>query len=205
MRCIIGITGNIGSGKSAVGKILSDCGVPVIDTDLIVHDLLTQATPTRQAVIERFGEGIKLGDGSGAVDRARLGNLVFQDHHARRDLEAIVHPAVISQYRKQIRAQGDNELVAVLVPLLFEAGIEHEFDEIWTVVCDETTLRERLKRRDNLSDEEIERRLSAQLPAKLKASRCDQIIDNSRTLTQTAFQVSSLLRALRKRQITVDS
>jgi dephospho-CoA kinase len=196
MSIVLGITGTIGSGKSAVGKILETLGVPVIDTDEIVHELLTCSGNVRTAAIERFGQGILRDDGSGEIDRNKLGAIVFSDQQARRDLESIVHPAVLEQYRLRARRQSDQPVVAVLVPLLFEAGIESEFDQIWTVIASEQVLRERLARRDNLSNNDIERRLMAQLPQATKAERAHQTIDNSKSLDETKRQVELLLNGL---------
>src|SRR5215471_8140141 len=164
MPKIIGVTGTIASGKSTVGNLLADLGVPVIDTDTLVHELLTEDTPARRAVITRFGPAIVSDDASGAVDRARLGKIVFADDRARKDLESIVHPAVITEYRRRVNDLLGHSVVAILVPLLFEAGVEGEFDEVWTVIANEEVLRSRLQSRDRLSDKEVDKRLTAQLP-----------------------------------------
>lgn len=189
---VIGITGTIGSGKSTVGRILHDLGVPVIDTDKLAHHLLTEDTPTRKAVLERFGKHVQAPDG--AIDRQKLGDIVFGDPEARRDLEAIVHPAVIMNCRRAIKEQSGQPFVAVLVPLLFEAGLAKDYDQIWTVFTDESVLRERLKRRDKLSDEQITARLSAQWSQKRKTDLAHCVIDNSNTEKQTRQQVETLVK-----------
>jgi dephospho-CoA kinase len=196
MPRLIGITGTIGSGKSTVGRVLADAGVPVIDTDAIVHELLNGDREVQKAVVERFGPAVLLPGEKPAIDRTKLGRLVFEDESARRDLERIVHPAVIQQFRKKARELSDHPLVAVLVPLLFEAGISGEFDEVWTVVTDEPTLRQRLKQRDHVTDTEIDLRLWAQLPQSEKARRSHRVIDNSGTVDQTRRRVEEVLRAL---------
>ncbi|SRR5579875_341854 len=196
MPKVIGITGTIGSGKSTVGGILAALAVPVIDTDHIVHDLLTHPGPVREAVAERFGDEVVAHDRGGAINRGRLGSIVFFDAAARRDLERIVHPAVLAEYRRRITELGSSPVVAVLVPLLFEAGLQAEFDEVWTVVADEHVIRRRLCERDRLSEEEIQRRLSAQLPQERKAGLSDRVIDNSGTIEQTRDKVAAYLGAL---------
>jgi len=188
---IVGITGTIASGKSTVGRILSELGVPVIDTDHIVHQLMASDRGLKNAIVQRFGEAV-LAEGGEGIDRATLGRIVFQDERARRDLEAIVHPAVLLEYRRQASA-ASGSLVAILVPLLFEAGIASEFDEVWTVVADPAVLRNRLRERDGLSEAEIDSRLSAQLPQAEKATRADQTIDNSGTIAETRRQIARLL------------
>lgn len=197
MPKIVGITGTIGSGKSTVGNILAHAGVPVIDTDAIVHELLTDDTPARRAVIARFGTAI-VADGSGGIDRAKLGKTVFADEQARKELEAIVHPAVIMEYRRRVNQLLDHPVVAILVPLLFEAGVEGEFDEVWTVIADEPTLRNRLKQRDALTEDEIDRRLAAHWSQTAKAGRSLRTVDNSGTLENTRGQVLLYLGLVRE-------
>lgn len=191
---IVGITGTIGSGKSLVGKILEELGVPVIDSDNLVHQLLTNDTPTRKAVIERFGAAIQLP--GGAVDRRALGAIVFEDANARRDLEKIVHPAAILECRRAVAALSGKPVVAILVPLLFEAGLASEYDEIWTVIADETVLRERLGKRDQATADQIDQRLSAQWSQERKAQSATAVIDNSGTAAGTKQQVERLLSKL---------
>jgi len=191
-RCI-GITGSIGSGKSTVGEILISQGIPVIDTDRIVHELLSGETATKKAVLERFGASILTSTPDGAIDRARLGSIVFSDARARKDLEAIIHPAVLLEVRKRVKTLSAESVVAVLVPLLFEAGIASEFDEVWTVVAQEPVLRQRLRQRDDLSENEIAKRLSAQMPQQQKASKSHRIIDNSGSRENTRRQIETLI------------
>jgi dephospho-CoA kinase len=202
---VIGITGTIGSGKSLVGAIIERHGIPVIDTDKLVHSLL-DSPPVQKQLQDRFGKRIMAARaGEDAVDRAALARIVFADDDARKDLEAIVHPATILECRKQvtklakehvIAKLGGRGLVAVLVPLLFEAGLADEYDEIWTVYAEDEVLKQRLQKRDNLNSDEIEKRLAAQLPQKEKALRATQVIDNSGTKEKTERQVELLLKKL---------
>lgn len=190
MSTVVGITGTIGSGKSTVGHILESLNVPVIDTDGITHELLNQPR-IKQALLQRFGK--QIGDEGGEVDRKKLGAIVFCDAKAKRDLESIVHPEILLEMRRQIRANSGAAVIAVLVPLLFEAGIASEFDEVWTVIADEDALRNRLAARDKMTEQEIAGRLSAQLCQQQKAARANHVIDNSGSLQQTRRQVELLL------------
>src|SRR5262249_51615145 len=131
--------------------------------------------------------------------------IVFTDEDARRDLEAIVHPATILECRRQVAKVAQvhriekldgRGIVAVLVPLLFEAGLADEYDEIWTVYAEDEVLRQRLQKRDNLGHVEIEKRLAAQLSQKEKMTRATQVIDNSGTKEETERQVELLLNKL---------
>lgn len=193
---VIGITGTIGSGKSLVGNILQEKNIPVIDTDQIVHKLLTSETEVRSAVIERFSASIADGTTSDAIDRKKLGALVFKDEHARKDLESIVHPAVRLECESEIERLKGNPIIAVLVPLLFEAGLQDKYDEVWTVIASEPVILQRLELRDHLDDAEIKRRLKAQWSQERKCSSSDRIIDNSGTVEQTRKQVECALSEL---------
>jgi dephospho-CoA kinase len=214
---ILGITGSIGSGKSAVGRYLSEMGIPVIDTDKLVHELLSSDTVTIKAIVEQFGEGVlaqattdqngskdavgKESACSGpwknhAIDRKKLGQLVFASPQERRKLEQIVHPNTILALRRAVDGLGDIALVAVQVPLLFESKLQDEYDEVWTVFVDDKTLRERIKQRDHLSDAEIDGRLAAQLPQEEKIKAADQTIDNSKSEEETRKQVKLLVEKI---------
>ncbi|MEZ4488426.1 MAG: dephospho-CoA kinase [Cyanobacteriota/Melainabacteria group bacterium] len=187
----LGITGTIASGKSSAGKILQELGVPVIDTDHIVHEILAQDPTVKKAVKDRFGEEVLTNEGK--IDREKLGKVVFSDHEAKKSLEAIVHPATIMQCRKLIEEKNDNPVVAILVPLLFEARLESEYDEIWTIFTDEAILKERLAKRNGLDSVEIEKRLGAQMSQNEKVMRADHVIDNSDSLENTRNQIKTLL------------
>ncbi len=185
MSKLLGITGTIGSGKSTIGEILQAKGITVVDTDAIVHDLLANSESVREKVVARFG----------TVDRVELGKLVFSDKKAKADLEAILHPDAIIACRK-IADESTAPLVAYLVPLLFEANLEDEYDQIWSVHVDAQKLRERLKLRNGFTDAEIDARLANQLSQEDKASRSHQTIDNSGTIEETQVQVEKLLKEL---------
>jgi dephospho-CoA kinase len=199
---VIGITGTIGSGKSAVGKVLERFGVPVIDSDVVVHDLFEDNAELRTAIRARFGNSVIVShNGNEKIDRKALGQIVFNDTDARKDLESIVHPATIEECRRQISEAADgSDVVAVLVPLLFEANLENQYDEIWAIYADADTLKDRLQKRDHLSMVDVERRLAAQLPQEQKVLRADHSIDNSGTLEETAQQVERLLACLKSRR-----
>ena len=193
---VLGITGTIGSGKSLVGEILQEKNIPVLDSDKVVHLLLDSDDEVRKAIEKRFGAAV-VGAGPGfapAVNRAALGELVFNDELARKDLERIVHPATIAYCQNWTMTQ-DSPLVSLLVPLLFEADQKNRYDEIWTVICDDALLRSRLKSRNGFSDADIDKRLSAQLSQTVKAERADHVIDNSGTIEQTRKQVCQFLAA----------
>lgn len=192
---VIGITGTIGAGKSTVGEILIELGVPVIDTDTITHEV-QNSEKVKRAVVERFGKAVLTDDGSGKIDRKKLGALVFKDSGAKRDLEAIIHPLVILESRRCVAAHSGEPLVAILAPLLFEAKVQGEYDEIWAVIASEEVLRKRLSKRDDLTNDAITQRLAAQFSQQEKARLSSVVIDNSGDREETKRQVQVNLEKL---------
>ncbi len=193
---VIGITGTIGAGKSTVGNILEELGVPVIDTDTITHNV-QNSEKIKRAVVERFGRTILTDDGTGKIDRKKLGALVFKDPVAKRDLESLIHPAVILESRRCVAAYSSEPFVAILAPLLFEAKVQDEYDEIWAIIANEQVLRERLAKRDDLTSDLITQRLAAQFSQEEKARLSSVVIDNSTSREETKRQVEVHLEKLK--------
>src|SRR5262249_29239741 len=188
----IAVTGGIASGKSLVGKYLTDNGVPVIDTDDLSHELVDSPNPAYQKILDRFGPDIVDTPG-GPINRVKLAKVVFADAKGRADLEAILHPAIAELCEKRIAALSDKDIVVVLVPLLFEAGMETKYDEVWCVLVDRDLQLTRLKNRNGLSDEQAKARINAQWPQEKKAARSHRVIDNSGTPEETFKQVQACL------------
>ncbi len=186
MSKLLGITGTIGSGKSTVGQMLKTRGITVVDTDALVHDLLTNSQVVKDKVLDRFS----------TLDRAQLADIVFNNKQAKQDLEAILHPEAIVACRKTAEEFADQPVIAFLVPLLFEANLEDEYDQIWTVVIEEQELRTRLKKRNNFTDIEIDIRLANQFTQGVKSAKAHYTIDNSGSLEETEKQVERLLNQL---------
>ncbi|MBU6453045.1 MAG: dephospho-CoA kinase [Cyanobacteria bacterium REEB67] len=193
---VLGVTGAIGSGKSLVGKMLLELGLPVIDTDHLAHELLNSPNPAYDKVVARFGANIVTTPG-GPIDRKLLGSYVFKYERARAELEAIMHPAIAALQAERIAALSDHDLVVVLVPLLFEAGSQHKYDYIWCVTINREVQMARLELRDKASREQILQRINAQWPQEQKALLSDAVIDNSFTKEDTLGQVVKQLAATR--------
>ena len=189
---VIGITGTIGSGKSAVGNILEDIGVPVIDSDKVVHELFATNKILKDRLVSEFGPGV-LSDGSSGIDRKALGRIVFTDPKAREQLEDIVHPLTIEACLRELAKYSNESIVAILVPLLFEAAPHLGYDAIWAVTTSEETLLSRLTARDNMTVDQAKQRLAAQFSQERKAQGAHNVIDNSGTLQYTKDQVVSLI------------
>lgn len=194
----IGLTGGIGSGKSRVLALLAELGAAVISADQVAREVVEPGKPAYRHVVERFGPDIVRADGS--LDRAKLAAIVFHDADARRDLEAIVHPAVREETEAKIAAlaaRRDGPRVVVNeVPLLFEAGREGDFDQIWVVYASEETALRRAAARDNASEAQIRARMAAQMPIAEKVKRADVVIDNDGDWEATERQVRAIWREL---------
>src|SRR5215471_18763685 len=176
----VALTGGIATGKSHVLDQLRRQGISCLDADVLAHGVTAAGTEGARTIAERFGSDILTPDG--AVDRRRLGAIVFADEAARRDLEAIVHPAVyraIAAGLKGFELMGD-PIAVVDVPLLYESGHESDFEQVIVTTCPVDRQIERLLKR-GLSNEDARARLAAQWPAARKASRADHVIQTSGT------------------------
>ena len=174
----IGLTGNVAAGKSAVAALFRRWGATVVDADEIVHQLQQRGTPVLAAITGRFGTAVLRPDGS--LDRARLRALVFADEGARRDLEAIVHPAVQARRAELLAEAGDrgDPVVVSDIPLLFETMDPAQFDAVVLVDAPAAVRRERLMAQRGFSAEDADRLIAAQVPATLKRARSSFVIDN---------------------------
>ncbi len=194
----VALTGGIATGKSFCLGRMAAAGVPVIDADRLAHDTIAPGTPGHDAVIARFGA--HLAGAGGQIDRAALGRVVFDDARARRELEAIIHPAVYRAIAQWFASLGDRgePLGVADIPLLYETGRDIDFDAVIVASCPVTMQVERLMRRNALSREEAIRRVAAQLPIDAKAARAGYVIDTSGSFEETETQISRVLDELRR-------
>ncbi len=191
----IALTGGIATGKSYVLARLQNMGVPCLDADELAHGVMAPGTEATTAIAERFGD-VLAADGS--VDRAKLGPLVFADPAARRELEAMVHPAVyraIAAAMRGFERLGGAPLAVVAIPLLYESGHAGEFDLVIATVCSPEAQLARLRAR-GLDDEAARQRVAAQLSADEKAKRAAHVIRTDGTHAETDAQVDTLLTDL---------
>jgi dephospho-CoA kinase len=133
---VIGLTGNIAAGKSTVAAMLAELGAEVIDADALTHELMVPGAPVNDAIVARFGADMRLPDG--AIDRRRLGALVFADPAALADLEAIVHPAVLAETARRLAACTRPVAVVEAIKVI-EAGMAADYDAVWVVTADRDT------------------------------------------------------------------
>ncbi len=192
----VALTGGSATGKSYVLARFLAMGVPCLDADALAHGVMAAGTEASAAVGARFGADMLTPDG--AVDRRRLGPTVFADPAARRDLEAIIHPAVYRAITIGLRAFELTErprLAVVDIPLLYETGRHPDFDVVVATVCPRSMQITRLIAR-GLSEAEAALRLAAQMPAAEKAARAHHVIRTDGTFDETNDQVTALVRLL---------
>ena len=192
----VALTGGIATGKSYVLEQFRRRGVPCLDADDLAHGVEAAGTEATAAIAARFGADVLAPDGS--VNRARLGPIVFADQAARRELEAIVHPAVYRAIAAGVRAfelTGTHAFAIVDIPLLFETGADQRFDRVIVTACPPELQIARLKER-GLSDDAARQRLAAQWPTEPKAARADFVIRTDGTFEDTDRQVEDIVRSL---------
>ena len=193
MTRVVGLTGNIASGKSTVTAILRRLGVPVIDADQIVHELQRPGTAVFREIVADFGPAVLTPDGE--LDRAALRRMVLADEAVRRRVEAIVHPAVFERRSALVQAAitVGTPLVVVDVPLLYEADDPRHYDAVVLVDAPVALRRERLITLRGLPAEEADRLIALQLPAELKRERADVVIDNDGDIASLTPRVEQLV------------
>ena len=193
---LVGLTGNIGSGKSTVAQLLSERGATIIDADVLARRAVEQGTPAYASIVERWGTSILAADG--LIDRAALRRIVFSEPQELEQLNSIVHPEVermLAALVQQARQRGDR-LVVCDIPLLFERRMTDAFDRILLVDAPRPVRLERLVRERGLRETEAMEMIVAQMPAELKRARADFVIDNVGTLTQLDQRVAEVWSAL---------
>lgn len=173
---ILGVTGNIATGKSTVTAVLTELGATVIDSDVVYRELVGPGQPLVGKLAARFGEDIVAVDGS--LNRPALGEIVFTDSEALADLDRITHPAVIAEVDRRIAGIGSGVVVLDAVKLI-ESGHAERCDAVWVVVADPEVQVTRLMKRNRLPELEARRRVASQPPLAAKLARADLAIDNS--------------------------
>lgn len=192
----VALTGNIASGKSSVAGVWRDHGARIIDADELARRAVAPGTPALRRIADEWGPGILLpGDG---LDRAAMRDVVFRDAEERRKLEEIVHPEVNRLRLEEIRAAQREGLPLIVadIPLLFEAGLDSEFDVIVLVDAPEEIRRRRLMEDRGLREEEAERMIAAQWPSERKRPAARFIIENRGSLADLKRRAVEVWEAL---------
>jgi dephospho-CoA kinase len=189
---VVGLTGGIGSGKSAAAEEFARLGATVVDTDAIAHELTGPGGAAIQGIRLLFGDAFI--DPSGAMDRRRVRELVFGDPAARKRLEGLLHPLIRDESKRRIAAATGPYVVHV-VPLLIESSdYQGRVDRVLVVDCPEQAQFSRVSARSGLSEEEVRRIIAAQIPRAQRLAAADDVIDNSGSPEDLCRQVQELHR-----------
>ena len=198
---LLGVTGGIASGKTAVADMLSEMGMPIIDFDVLARVVVEPDRPAWKQIVDYFGEQILQEDRS--IDRKKLSGIVFNDAEKRKALESFTHPPIAMEFIEQVNeitARDPGAMIQVAVPLLIEANMQHMFHKVLVVHVPGETQIERLALRDGISRDEAATILAAQLPIDKKTEHADYVIDNSKSLEETRKQVVDLFATLKNIQ-----
>ena len=193
---LVGLTGNIGSGKSTVAQMLSERGATIIDADVLARRAVEAGTPAFAKIVARWGSSILAPDGH--LDRAALRRVVFADHAQLEELNQIVHPEVErlrARLIDQAKRRGDRVVVCD-IPLLFERHMTDRFDRILLVDSHRAIRLERLVKERGLRETEEMEMIAAQMPAELKRARADFIVENDGTFAQLERRVNEVWTSL---------
>ncbi len=193
----VGLTGNVAAGKSVVARVWSEVGVPVLSSDELAREVVRPGGPALREIQEAFGDEVLAPDGT--LDRARMRDRVFRDPEGRKRLEAITHPRITELRRRWLseRRREGEPLVATEVPLLFEAGLEGEFDVVVVVDAPAELRKRRLVEGRGMNAAEARRIMSSQGDPAEKRRRADHVLDNRGTIPELEEKASALLDHLR--------
>jgi dephospho-CoA kinase len=176
---IVGLTGGIGCGKSAVTDCFAALGVPVIDADVVAREVVEPGQPALREIVEQFGPEVLRADGS--LDRVRLREHIFTNPDAKTRLEGILHPRIRAEMRRRLDA-FTTPYAIFSIPLLFETGQNKSVDRILVVDCPPELQISRVTRRDHTSEAQTKSIIAAQIERTSRLARADDIIDNSGSL-----------------------
>lgn len=194
----VGLTGSIAVGKSFVLDILRELGARTIDADAVAREVVEPGTAGLKAVVAEFGAEILKPDGS--LNRAALGSIIFADEAKRQKLNSILHPFIIARQdgiMRQWEKETPDAIAVVDAALMIESGGYQRFDKLIVVHCQTQVQLERLMKRDNISREEAERRITAQMPQEEKKKHADYLIDTSEGFESARQQTTAVWQKLR--------
>jgi len=186
----IGLTGGIGSGKSEVAGMFNQLGVPVIDADVIAHQLVKPGTEALSEITAAFGETILTSEGT--LDRAKLAGIVFNKPDMKQQLETIIHPRVREQIKAYKDAHKNEPYIMVVIPLLLESGQRDLVDRVLVVNAAETVRIQRVQARDGRREEQIRSIIRNQADDAQRRAAADDNIDNSGSLDDLLISVRKL-------------
>lgn len=192
---IIGLTGNIATGKSTISNMFQEkYKIPVIDADRVSREVVEPGEETLAQIVTTFGEDILLNDGT--LNRKKLGEIIFQDKRKREQLNAIVHPAVRKRMiaKKEALLLQGNQVIVMDIPLLFENNLTYLVEKTIVVFTTEDIQLQRLMKRNQLSEKEARDRMNSQMNINQKRELADAVIDNSGSIEDSEKQLKKILR-----------
>ncbi len=189
----IGLTGSVATGKSTVSNLIQQAGIPLVDADVAARKVVEKGTDGLAEIVAYFGKDILLEDGT--LNRAKLGEIIFQDKEKREKLNEITHPRVKDYMLKERERffEAGEKVVFFDIPLLFESHLESLVDQIIVVWTTPETELKRLMERNNLTKEEALARINSQMGIDEKAKKADFVIDNNESLEKTQKQVLTFI------------
>lgn len=191
---LIGLTGNIATGKSLVARMLAELGAHVIDADRVAHEVMAPNGPAHEAVVSAFGREILAPDGT--IDRGKVGAIVFRDPAALQRLEAAVHPATIAEVTRRI-TQAAEPVVVVEAIKLVEAGMHRGYHALWVVTAPRSLQIARLVATRGLTEEAAALRVDAQPPQQQKVAVADLVFANDGDLDELREKVKAAWSEIR--------
>jgi len=199
---LIGLTGNIATGKSTVARMLAELGAEVIDADHVAHQVMRAGSAANARIVETFGPKVLGPDGE--IDRTQLGAIVFADPESLARLERIVHPATLEAIGRRVAASSADVIVVEAIKLI-EAGMADAYVSVWVTTCPPKQQIYRLVDGRGLSRAEAEERVRAQPPQEDKIARADVVVDTSGSISWTRVQVQAAWERLTRREGSVES
>jgi dephospho-CoA kinase len=190
---LIGLTGGIGTGKTTVSNYLADhYALPVLDADIYAREAVAMGSPILETIFQRYGNPVQLPDGS--LNRAALGDIVFNNPQEKRWLESQIHPFVRDRFTQELRKISSKTII-LSIPLLFEANLMALVTEIWVVNCDRSQQLSRLQQRNGLTFEQAAARINSQMPLADKVTLADLVLHNNSGLAELYAQVDAAIQS----------
>ncbi|WP_282920798.1 dephospho-CoA kinase [Ignavigranum ruoffiae] len=193
---VIVLTGGIASGKSTVTRYLRSKGYPVIDLDVIAHQVVQAGSPGLALLVQHFGQNILSEDGE--LNRAMMGQMLFTNPKVKEKVNQLLHPLIFSQMDEEIEAErlAGSQLVFLDIPLFFESSSAFDYNQVWVVYVEPEVQIERLMARNQLTRQQAMDRINSQMSLAEKAQRADQVLDNSSSPAALYATVDKLLERL---------